>query len=472
MTEKNYELRITNYEWAWFCARVISLTPSFSWVISGRFFEKNGFNRFFMSLFDLRHIRQNKPLKRFVSSVCHVNTQLKLGVNERIRKLQPMATIKKFLIVHALLSICLLFPTFSTYSMGFKADGEITYYNIEKGNSIPDKHWTFEVKVLGEKWIETSDISTNKGERFFIHGGDGDSVYGLYVDKAAKERLHMKAYVGDVFKGKYPVGSPTLFTTLPWLAYCSSNFFSNAVPNIPFWVPHPSLASWAMPEANIYEGRFNLIPQMGIPMRLEYWYSSKFMEEQRHGNYHTVAGVSDATRKNTIRFFPTKSNIKEPEIIYQVTSLTNYHGFSIPSQFQIEFFSFKKQAGGFKKELTARAEGKLLVLDVIDSIDPLPRLSGDVTNIQVGDYRFADSKKNFSYVGYTATNSVWLTNEYDPFLQRKYIAQSTPEKWPEWSFIFLRFFVFAIVVVALAVPLFLRGIRNKLLLLTGLRKNE
>src|SRR5690606_22421303 len=118
-----------------------------------------------------------------------------------------------------------------TFDLGFEASGElelwkdsVTNYTIlskrhPATNSMLQETGRFEVSVKGNLW-RLITILTNGQE--MIQGCDGRDVYWLMVERKNNQSM----CAGRVTEGVYPLHSTTSFSSVPWIAYCSSDFFA------------------------------------------------------------------------------------------------------------------------------------------------------------------------------------------------------------------------------------------------------
>jgi hypothetical protein len=301
-----------------------------------------------------------------------------------------------------------------------------------KGSRLQQKDiWTFEASALGKQWLQATHLAN--GQRF-IHGSDGQSVFWLFQNGAERSKLNLRAYCGTVFKGTYPIQSTSIYSTLPWLAYCSGPMMGMAATNGSIILPAPWLSAWDKPLAHIYRARYEPIEGgHGLPRRLEFWPDADLMDSIAEGNFHTVGVIDDSGRDAAVvSVAGYYRNIREPEAIYRVNAVKDYDGFVLPTDFSFEGFLFVKKSkdGAPVKSLCRKIVGTVASVEVIGEIDPLPRSSDDITSISVGDYRFYDAGKHLAFVGYTASNAAWLVSESDPTLQHLY-KRELMKSW-EW----------------------------------------
>ena len=323
------------------------------------------------------------------------------------------------------------------------------------------KTWTFTVSVLGVNWLEV--IGWPNGQREML-GGDGASVYWLLEDRPARHRLH--SYAGNVFTGVYPLQSSAIYTTIPWLAYCSGDFLKKAATKTPITLPAPWIPAWLHPLAHIYVSKYlELEGGNGLPERLDYKPDPELMAALKAGHYRTMAPVSDTTREHvTIQLAAYYSKIDAPEAVYQVVQTTNYQGLLLPAQFVFENYTFRRSTNGnWKAHLYSKIDGKISSLRMINTVDPLPRLAGDLTTISVADYRFFDRSNGVGFISYFAKNSAWITNEADPYLQTLYSAAKTKSHRALTSTNLPRAVVFLLLTAAVTSPLLFGEVRRYLL---------
>lgn len=299
---------------------------------------------------------------------------------------------------------------------GVKVDGYVSRSKPTAAGMDLDRAYPFEVRVLGDSWTEKTDLTNGQ---YFIQGCDGHNVYLAFVDHPAEKLQHLNAYAGSVFKGTYPVQSPSVYTTLPWLAYCSGAFLSATVTNGSVMLPAPWVAAWAVPLAHIYRTAYKAIPDgAGLPERLEMSPDPEAMQSLRDGRFRSLALLDESERDRTLIQLPYYEKLREPEAVYQVTSVTNVGGTVVPLDSALDMFRFAFNTNGVTKTLMARITCKLTSVELIDSVDPFPKVIDGLKNINVADYRYCTPKDGVTFLSYMVTNSVWLSDDANPLLLR------------------------------------------------------
>lgn len=343
----------------------------------------------------------------------------------------------------------------SAQAAGFKIRGEMSLLEISNSNIVHGQKWDFELSNLNDQWLYRV-LSTNGQAHIF--GCDGSNVYWLFQDPVAKKRLNLKSYVGCVFDGVYPVQSPSINTCLPWLAYCSGTYLSSGQDNNNIALPAPWLCAWAMPIAHIYSARYVPINQSnGLPQQLEYIPNPKRMEDLENGVFHTSIPPNDSERDSSVLLLIHYKKIKSPEAVYNVIATTNFHNIVLPVEFHFDNYIFNenKKTAQLNGHLSQRIVGKMLSIEPITVLDPLPKSGDEVSGISVGDYRFADSKTGVVFINYDAEDAKWITDKQDPRLQRLFLKQADIHAGL-WSVqLNSKFWIFILFIVAAAFPLVL-----------------
>ncbi len=333
--------------------------------------------------------------------------------------------------------VCLAFFTgLSTSASGFKVTGKISMWKAKMtkrdGNTIVSdelilgQEWGFETVTLQDQWLEASHLSN--GQVLMI-GSDGGGVYNLLVDQKAAAEMKLKTYPGSVFLGTYPVAS-SIYNTLPWLAFCSSSYFTmnsssnSAVMPAPWFPP-------LTPLANIYRTTFtSLTNSQNLPQRVEFYADETQMELVRNRKTNLWPVMEKRELDNFDRSIKHFKKIKEAMAVYQVLSVTNNNGLSLPTGFSFEYYEFDSNAGepGFNKRLRWRAMGKIATIVPVNTINPYPHCLGAITNIDVVDYRFRNPEKKVTCVRYYATNSIWL-DASSPYLKKRFDEAVNGSPW-------------------------------------------
>lgn len=307
---------------------------------------------------------------------------------------------------------------------GFKVIGTMSLSEHLGNNPVHQESWRFEASVIGDKYLYKL-FSTNDQE--FIFSSDGISTYSLFVDPAAKEKLRMPGYLGDAFNGRYPVNSFYISSALPWLAYCSGDVLAATVTNEYTELPAPWLCPWAMPSAYIYKVHYVPLQSGGhtndLPGTLEYFVDGSKLEGLKSGIYQSVRKPSDSERDKIVIEVATLKDVGLPEGVYQVEETTNYNGLLLPTKFSFDRYMFKNASGSSQsRELFTTVHGRLISLESITTLNPLPTSPDSTTNIMVSDYRFANSQSGVVFLSYSTSKvGGWLTDTHDPFLQDLYV---------------------------------------------------
>jgi hypothetical protein len=380
----------------------------------------------------------------------------------RSSQLRVLGVIGGWRFTILLFNSILLMAIVPACASGFRVVGEMEYWKgTNIASNVPDNHWSFEAWELGKQWLEKVGIEEDKT---VVLGSDGYSVYQVFVDGIGKKQLHMNAYPGSVFNGTYPVQSYGFNTIVPWLAYCSASLISGNT-NGQLNLPAPWLMPWQDPLAYIYKCHFKLLPDgAGLPALLEYQPDKDLMQAFKEGHYGSLLPPSIETRQRIeIQISGRYSKIFEPEAVYQVVQTTNLFGVTLPTMFSFTRYVFiNNKEDVFQRTISSVTRGKVISIEPIDNIDPIPKTQDDVTNIDVADYRFFDSTNRVAFVAYVATNSTWLTNQSDPYLQSLY-AKAIKKTSSAHSFIIPeRPIVLGLLVLSVCSPLFFPFVRREI----------
>src|ERR1022692_3997139 len=187
---------------------------------------------------------------------------------------------------------CLSCPL--SHASGYRVTGEMTYWKSAPTNTAKHDTWTFEVRVLGNRWLEAVHGTNDQDD---LLGSDGESVYWIFQDEPAKKRGNLTSFVGSVFDGSYPIQSAGVFTVLPWIAYCSGNTM-RGVTNGEITLPAPWLMAFHDPEAHFYRARYTELPGgMGLPSRLDYQLDQELMAAFRKRSFGGPVPPSENRRQ-------------------------------------------------------------------------------------------------------------------------------------------------------------------------------
>ena len=363
----------------------------------------------------------------------------------------------------ALLFLLLCNP--ACLASGFKVSGTMTSFRYTNSTYIVRDNWEFEAIAIDNQWKVS--VQLQNGQRL-TDGSDGHSDYFLLDDPRFRG---MPA--GGVFKGNYPVQG-AIHTTLPWLAYCSQAFFKTAVTNGFAAIPAPWLIAYAMPLAHIYTAQFEGIEGCPyLPKRVAYVPSAERIAALRDGSYGTVVTPNDSNRDSDLIQLARYDGLTQPEAVYEVTLVTNYQGIPLPWKFVYEKSLLKKQQGKTVLSPSSKIEGVLVSVETVDAIDVLPRVEGKAKDISIADYRFHDEKRGVAFLSYRRTNSTWIANESDPYLQRLLSSalrsSSRRAKSPKFS----QMVVLVTLVFIISLPLAFGAVRSRVFtVLTGFTQSR
>ena len=181
------------------------------------------------------------------------------------------------------------------------------------------------------------------------------------------------------------------------------------------------------------------------------------------GNFRSMSPLDQSARERANFAISSRySHIVEPEAVYEVVTVTNFNGLAIPTSFTFTQYAFIVGNGTIEKKLSTVTIAKAAVIEAIELVDPFPKISGEVKNVNVADYRFFDPSNRIGYVGYVATNSAWLTDRLDPYLQKLY-SDAKARSASESSFVISkRWKVSFLFLLVISWPLFLPSVRTRI----------
>jgi hypothetical protein len=305
------------------------------------------------------------------------------------------------------------------------------YRNQSSEFSKPNPHastnndslrWPFEISRVGSNWLEKV---SNNDQQTVILGGDGTTVYLVLSDRIAKKKFNLTGYAGNVFSGEYPIQSLGFNVTVPWLAYCLNPAHFDPK-NDSLDLPAPWLFAWQDSLAYVYSCKYEpLEGGLGLPKQLTYQPDPSLMDAFKHGRARSLVPPNEEGKQRITLEISRLSRIKEPEAVYKVLTATNVNGITIPTAFSFTQYAFfvNKITGSVDKKLLAVTTGVVTSVEPLEICDPIPRLSGEITNIQVADYRFFNRTNRVGFINYVATNSAWITDISDPLLTRLYASE-------------------------------------------------
>src|SRR5450759_1928030 len=120
-------------------------------------------------------------------------------------------------------------PAFSENSVnvstnfGFEVTGTMEVFKDSTPTSVSRESCQFKAVSKGSLWLVTT-IKTN-GQTIY-QGCNGLDAYWLMDDKSTPELAAANFAHGRVTEGRYPLHSAGVFETLPWLAFCSSDYLT------------------------------------------------------------------------------------------------------------------------------------------------------------------------------------------------------------------------------------------------------
>lgn len=310
---------------------------------------------------------------------------------------------------------------------GLRIRGEMHYKDLldEDRNRRAQNSCAFELETKGRKWRLI--IQFDSVNQRIAYGGDGLDLFWAFEDEAAVAERSIKAYSGNVFVGAYPVQSTTVFSALPWVAFCSGRYFeTNSIDGISS-VPAPWCAAWSDPVAYIYRVEYSSFSKSNLlPARLAFTPDRDRMDLLTAQDYK-IGGIGPSSSQERDRLAIALESyfrrITTPEVVYTASDWKDYRGRVIPHTFQLAGFKFREENNGeFSRIASGVTFGNVSDVEEIPDFDYLPRLQGKLPAISVADYRFADSNVGLDFLSYSITNSSWLQRD-DPLLA--HIARDT-----------------------------------------------
>lgn len=304
-------------------------------------------------------------------------------------------------------------------SSGLRISGEMEFRNVMTNlPSTPFSSCTFEVTTVGEKW-QMRILYASTGQEI-IYGGDGTNLFWVFKDDQAVKQHGVTSYAGNVFHGTYPVQSSTIFTSLPWLAYCSRTFFSTNTQNGQAHMPAPWLSAYSDPVSQVYAVKYIASNQSNaLPSFLSFTPSAEKIDVLIANGYKIDGNELPVSERDklAIKLESYYRKITEPEATFEVLKWTSKAGFIVPQEFQFTGYVFaQNKSGEFKREVGGKTTGRALDIEEISAVDPMPKITdGTLDVISVADYRFANNSNKLGFLSYPITNSIWLPMD-DPFL--------------------------------------------------------
>lgn len=376
-------------------------------------------------------------------------------------QLAPAAALWAWFVALLLLSDGMMLRAESELAgpVGFRLRGDaVNWYPDAPG--LGTNRWRFEVGALGVHWQIT--VWRQDGIRLTF-GGDNRDVYSLI----APPRNAPGKTGGMVFPGPYPVQSPGISVALAWVGYCSAVHFSNELSRAAdrtCRLPRPWRSPGADPMAHIYRAKVDLLAGPGsLPRRVEYWPDQDAIQSILDGSFPGLARMTKEQRDEAvIRARTYYSRIHEPEAVYSAGETTNLHGWLVPLSFSYRsyHFHFPKSSDRVVKRVFSEARAVASQVESIRKLVWLPQADPGTGSFNVADYRFADAEKNIGFISYRIGDNRWITNRDDRRLQRLVAAERALKmKWL-YRVRFNPYFVCAVFVATVALPLLSRTVRQ------------
>ncbi len=221
--------------------------------------------------------------------------------------------------------------------------------------------------------------------------------------------------------------STTTFSSLPWLAYCSSAYLAREAPSGVGASPPPWLFALKDPLAKIYGMRYDVLAgSPRLPARMEFRPDPELINDLLRKAKNGFPAMSDSERDRFLLHLSSYyARITEAEGVYSVSKTTNVAGHLVPLEFELQMFRFKSPRGARSNEAMTRISaelirGRLESVEQTTQFVPLPIPSPSAREIRVADYRFYNESNRVYFLRYVASSGGWITNKSDPRLASLY----------------------------------------------------
>jgi RNA polymerase sigma factor (sigma-70 family) len=241
--------------------------------------------------------------------------------------------------------------------LDFQVEGTLDFTFSGKTN-----HENFTASVKDNKWLIHIPFQPGGGIAYEENSFDEDNIYSYTQFREVSEKS-INSSGGEVRANDVPVlGHSTDMFTPVWLAYCSAYYLHGITGNTMksfFFVDRPT-------------------------------------QELNQGPYMEV----EWTRSKNPPFLPNDMLHPKLNWRYQVLQYTNIDGLSLPSEFLLEYFGFKRSVTNAP---IISMRGTLTKISTPSPIQVFRPKSDGRTSVD--DWRFADGKPE----NYLMTNQEWLT---------------------------------------------------------------
>lgn len=288
----------------------------------------------------------------------------------------------------------------------FRIQGDLTSTSFKQdGSLLSNFSREFKIRLTPDKWY----IEVKYGPNWYSQiVGFETNIYEVLYDPKADEEWPLPA---NVCPGLYPRNQYD-FVTVPWLAFCSHQFFS-----VEKWaeMPTPWHHALSEPQANFCTAEVVFLPgSLRLPQTISYLTSRTRMKSAARSSYLRVETLSEKERIRRMvdygSIYPENTKLGE----YRILNVTNVFGVTIPLLFELRQYALRARP---TQEIEIHREEKSTFLSavhvgVVESVQVreedfvLPRL---LKSASVADYRLHDRPLKIDLVQYTVTNGVWIT---------------------------------------------------------------
>ena len=274
----------------------------------------------------------------------------------------------------------------------FTVTGDISVSIMMESRVVTNMTYPFSVAVFPTGWnIKTRFENGNHIEA----GCDDTNVYSILSSE--------KADLGFVSEGTYPLNEGW-FITLPWLAYCSSNYVDSTN-----FLPAPWLNAHDIPMASIFRmsgQKLEMNPR--LPKSIIFRVTGK----------KTADDIKNRGWLASANF--TEENLKPLEIFqegflgaeYTVNGTTNIAGLTVPVDFKLISHPVPPDT------VTTIYHGHITSAFRTGATDPLPKIK---RQMPVTDYRFRNSDAKVDFINYAIhSGQRWIFDKSSPALQARF----------------------------------------------------
>ena len=267
-----------------------------------------------------------------------------------------------------------------------RADGEVIANDYATGREVKIP---FYVLIDGNKWQIEAQFTNYK--EFCWSDGTEVSSYWLFPHEKGDRSLS-RAFV---LPGDYPLFADPVVRAI-WLAFASSAYLSINTNTMPaLW-----RSGFSDPVCEAYEIRSLEFTsdQPKLPSKFDFVLSVKHLNSLKNMHYLSKRISTFALER---AYNEAKQFDNEVDGHYEVASLTNFNGLTIPSKFSFDIYAYNDS---MQRKIHERYSGNVIAIALTAMEPDVPDMPYP---IWVDDHRFSDAQTRIDSIGYVVSNRFW-----------------------------------------------------------------